>query len=94
MKSMLIVALAAVGVVVAGAASASEDLAKSSGCLTCHATDTKKMGPSFKEIAAKYKGKAGADATLVTGLMTAKGHPAVKSSEADTKTLVKWILAM
>jgi hypothetical protein len=26
--------------------------------------------------------------------MTAKGHPAVKSSEADTVTLVKWILAM
>jgi cytochrome c len=94
MKSIVIVALAAVGMVVAGAASASEELAKSSGCLTCHATDTKKMGPSFKDISAKYKGKAGADATLVTSLMTAKGHPAVKSSEADTKTLVKWILAM
>ncbi len=94
MKSIVIVALAAMGMVVAGAASASEDLAKSSGCMTCHATDTKKMGPSFKDISAKYKGKAGADATLVTSLMTAKGHPAVKSSEADTKTLVKWILAM
>ena len=94
MKSIVIVALAAVGMVFAGAASAQEDLAKSSGCMTCHATDTKKMGPSFKDISAKYKGKAGADATLVTALTTAKGHPAVKASEADVKTLVKWILAM
>jgi cytochrome c len=94
MKSIVIVALAAVGVVFAGAASAQEDLAKSSGCMTCHATDTKKMGPSFKDISAKYKGKAGADATLVTALTTAKGHPAVKASEADTAAVVKWILAM
>ena len=94
MKSIVIVALAAVGVMFAGAASAQEDLAKSSGCMTCHATDTKKMGPSFKDISAKYKGKAGADATLVTALTTAKGHPAVKASEADVKSLVKWILAM
>ena len=62
--------------------------------MTCHARDTKKMGPSFKDISAKYKGKAGADATLVTALTTAKGHPAVKASEGDVKTLVKWILAM
>ena len=77
-----------------GAASAQEDLAKSSGCLNCHATDTKKMGPSFKEIAAKYKGNADAAAKLETSLTTAKGHPAVKASAADVKSLVKWILAM
>ena len=78
----------------AGAASAQEELAKSSGCLTCHAVDAKKMGPSFKDISAKYKGKADAQATLVAALKSGKGHPAVKSSEADTASLVKWILAM
>ena len=77
-----------------GAANAQEELAKSSGCTTCHATDTKKMGPSFKEIAAKYKGKPDAAAKLETSLTTAKGHPAVKASAADVKSLVKWILAM
>ena len=77
-----------------GAASAQEDLAKSSGCLNCHATDTKKMGPSFKDISAKYKGQADAAAKLETSLTTAKGHPAVKASPADVKSLVKWILAM
>jgi cytochrome c len=94
MKSIVMVAVVAAGLAMAGAANAQEDLAKSSGCLTCHAVDTKKMGPSFKDIAAKYKGKAGAEATLVANLKSGKGHPAVKSSEADTAKLVKWVLAM
>jgi cytochrome c len=94
MKKILMCAAVAAGLAAAVAASASEDLAKSSGCMTCHAVDTKKMGPSFKDIAAKYKGKADAQATLVANLRAGKGHPAVKSSEADTATLVKWILAM
>ena len=94
MKAIVIVAVAALGLGAAGVASASEDLAKSSGCLTCHATDTKKMGPSFKDIAAKYKGKADAEKTIVANLQAGKGHPAVKTSEADTTKLMKWILAM
>jgi cytochrome c551/c552 len=52
------------------------------------------MGPSFKDISAKYKGKAGAEATVVANLKAGKGHPAVKTSDADTATLVKWIFAM
>jgi cytochrome c len=94
MKSIVMVALVAAGVAVSGAANAQEALAKSSGCMTCHDIATKKMGPAFKDIAAKYKGKADAEATLVANLKAAKGHPAVKSSEADTVSLVKWVLAM
>jgi cytochrome c len=94
MKSILLVAVVAAGLAASGAANASEALAKSSGCMTCHDLATKKMGPSFKDIAAKYKGKADAEATLVANLKAGKGHPAVKSSEADTVTLVKWVLAM
>ena len=93
----LIVLAAAVAVALAGAsgvANAQEALAKSAGCLNCHAVDTKKMGPSFKEISAKYKGKADAAATIETKLASAKGHPAVKTSADDNKSLVKWILAM
>jgi cytochrome c len=94
MKTMLVGVIAVAGLAMAGAANASEELAKSSGCLTCHSVDAKKMGPSFKDIAAKYKGKADAQATLVANLKSGKGHPAVKASDADTATLVKWILAM
>jgi cytochrome c len=94
MKSMMMVVLATAAFAVAGTASAQEALAKSSGCLNCHAVDTKKMGPAFKDVAAKFKGKADAEATLVTAITTAKGHPQVKASPDDVKAVVKWVLAM
>ena len=94
MKSLMFAVLAAVGLSAAGVAQASADLAQKSGCMTCHSVDTKKMGPSFKDIAKKYKGQASAEADLITKLKTGKGHPAVKTSDDDTKALVKWILAL
>jgi cytochrome c len=95
MKSILSSTLVAIALAAApGAAHSQEALAKSSGCLNCHAVDTKKAGPAFKEIAAKYKGKADAATTLETNLISGKGHPAAKASAADVKSLVKWILAM
>jgi cytochrome c len=93
MRLILTVALASAGLFAAGAANATEALAKSSGCLTCHAIDGKKIAPSFKEIAAKYKGKSDAEATLVGKLSAAKDHPAVKAKPDDVKTLVKFVLA-
>ena len=97
MIKSLAVGLVAMAVLTAGGVARAADeeaLAKSSGCLNCHAVDAKKMGPSFKETAAKFKGKADAQATLVANLKAGKGHPAVKTSDADTATLVKWVLAM
>ena len=93
MKAIMIAAVVAAGALATGSASASEALAKSSGCLTCHAVDTKKMGPAFKEVAKKYKGNAAAEGKLVEELATAKGHPEVKAKGDDIKTLVKWVLA-
>jgi cytochrome c len=77
----------------AGIASAQEALAKSAGCLNCHAIDSKKMGPSFKEIAAKNKGKADAEATLTAKLTSGSGHPAVKAKPEEVAALVKFVLA-
>jgi len=94
MNSIVKVGVVVASLAVAGAAYAQEDLAKSSGCLTCHAVDTKKMGPAFKDIAAKYKGKADAEATLVANLKAGKGHPAVKVPDADLTKLVKWVLSL
>ena len=93
MKRIAIV-VAALGLAVAGAAQAQEELAKKDGCLNCHAVDAKKIGPSFKESAAKHKGQADAEATLVAKLGDDKKHPATKSTADDKKALVKWILAM
>jgi len=93
MKLILSVALTLAALFAAGAANATEALAKGSGCLTCHAIDGKKMGPSFKEIAAKYKGKSDAEAMLVAKLSAAKDHPEVKAKPDDVKVLVKYVLA-
>jgi cytochrome c len=93
MKQLAIAAGALLAFGVAGAGNASEDLAKSSGCLNCHAIDAKKVGPSFKDVAAKYKGKADAEAMLTAKLSSGKGHPEVKAKPEDVTTLVKYVLA-
>ena len=92
MKWISLAVTASIGLAAAGPALAQESLAKSSGCLTCHAIDTKKMGSSFKDIAAKYKGKS--EAALTAKLSAGKEHPAVKASPEDVNKLVKWILSL
>jgi len=94
MKSFAMAAFAAIAMIgAAGVANAQEALAKSSGCLNCHDVNTKKMGPAFKDIAAKYKGNADAQAKLVGEITSGKGHPAVKVSADDANSLVKWVLS-
>ena len=94
MKLVTMIVVATIALTAASVASAQQALAQSSGCLNCHAVDTKKIGPSYKEVAAKYKGKADAEATLVAKITGGKEHPAVKASADDVKSLVKWILSM
>jgi len=98
-----LIALAALGLAAALPASANEELAKKSGCTACHAVDKKIVGPSFKEVAAKYRTDKGAEAKLVEkvkkGGMGVWGQvpmppnsPQVK--DADIQTLVKWVLGL
>lgn len=95
MKRIALVLAATVGFAIVGTAQADEALAKSAGCLTCHnVAGAKKIGASFKDTAAKYKGKADADKTLLATIADAKKHPASKASDADKAKLIAWILAM
>ena len=99
-----LVALAALGLAAAALpAAANEELAKKSGCMACHAMDKKIVGPSFKEVAAKYRGDKTAEAKLVDKVKKGgagvwgqvpmpPNSPQVK--DADITTLVKWILAL
>jgi cytochrome c len=96
--------MAAAGVFSIGAAQADagEDLLKKSGCTACHAIDKKLVGPAYVEVAAKYKGDAGAPAKLmekikkggsgVWGQVPMPPNPQV--SDADIKTMVAYILAL
>ena len=80
-----------------------EELAKKSNCLTCHAVDKKTLGPSFKEIAAKYKDDKGAQAALEkkvrnggSGTWGKMPMPATAKSvsDDDIKGIVHWVLSI
>lgn len=93
----VVVAMAAMaamaGMAVAGAAWAGgAEVLKAKGCFNCHAMDKKKVGPAYKEVAAKYKGKGEVADTLVAKLKSGKGHMKVIASEADLQAAVKYIL--
>jgi cytochrome c len=92
MKSMIVAVIATAGMTIAGTAAAQADLAQKY-CGSCHAVDTKKMGPAFKDIAAKFKGNASAQADLIAKVGGAKGHPAVKASPEELSGIMKWVLA-
>ena len=94
MKLIMIAMVTAVGLTGASLVQAQDGaaLAQKSGFMTCHALDTKKMGPSFKDVAAKFKGKS--DADLVAAIKASKPHASSKATDADLQALGKWILAM
>ncbi|WP_322043771.1 c-type cytochrome [Paraburkholderia sp. J67] len=76
-------------------------IAKANACMGCHAVDRRLVGPSFKDIAAKYKGDAGAQAKLekkvrdggagVWGAIPMPSHPGMSSG--DIHDIVAWVLA-
>ena len=97
------IALAALAAALAAApAWADEALAAKSGCLACHAVDKKVVGPSYKEVAAKYRGDKTAAAKLEKkvkeGGVGVWGQipmpPNTQVNDADIKKLVAWVLSL
>lgn len=83
-------------------AQASEAQAQKGGCMACHAKDKKLVGPSFSDIAKKYKGQGDAAGKLATKVR--KGGSGVwgpvpmvpsgldKIGDADLQDVIAWIL--
>lgn len=102
MKLFPVLALVAAAATVSAPAVADEALAKAKNCLACHATDKKVLGPSYKEVAAKYAGqKDAADklaAKIIKGGVGVWGQipmPAnAQVNDAEAKKLVAWILTL
>lgn len=102
MKAVWMGMVAASALLMVGTAQANPDLAKSSGCMNCHTVDKKLVGPGFKEVAAKYKDDADAEAKLAEKVK--KGSQGVwgpvpmppnsNVSDANIKTLVQWVLSL
>jgi len=102
MKIASFVLAAALGAAASAShAQAVDELLKSNGCTACHASDQKLVGPSFHDIASKYRGDAGAPAKLaakvkaggsgVWGSVPMPPNPQVKDD--DLKRIVSFILA-
>ena len=101
---IIAVVFAAAGLIATGAvhAAAADDLLTKSGCTACHANDKKIVGPAYNDVAAKYKGDAGAAAKLAEKVKKGGSGvwgpvpmpPNVTVSDADIKTLVAYILAL
>ncbi|MDD2742839.1 MAG: c-type cytochrome [Rhodocyclaceae bacterium] len=86
-----------------GHAADGEAIVKKARCVACHAVDAKRVGPAYKEVAAKYKGDAKAPAQLFDkvrnggsgnwGQVPMLAHPADKISDDDLTAAIAWILA-
>ena len=85
-------------------ADAAQALAKKNDCFKCHAIDKEKKGPSYKKIAAKYKGKADGEEKAIKNMTsnpkvklddgTEEEHKAINTKDAAAiKNLAQWILA-
>ena len=76
-------------------------VARGNACMGCHAVDRKLVGPSFKDIATRYKSDPQAVAKLskkvkdggsgVWGAIPMPAHP--RMSDADLRSVVEWVLA-
>ena len=81
---------------------AAEAMMKKDGCAACHAVDKKIIGPSYQEVAAKYKGDKDAAAKLAKKVKEGGSGvwgqvpmpPNVAVPDADVKALVDWILTL
>ncbi|GAA4320041.1 hypothetical protein GCM10023149_19090 [Mucilaginibacter gynuensis] len=77
-------------------------LMNKSDCKSCHSVKDKILGPSFTEVAKKYKDDGGAQTALVKKIITGgsgvwgdammPAHPALK--ESDANAIVKYILSL
>jgi cytochrome c len=84
------------------AAKGAEGLLKKYACISCHSVDAKVVGPSYKDVAKKYRKNKDAKQTLVGkvknggvgvwGQVPMPPNPAVP--DADLQAMIKWVLAL
>ena len=100
MKSLALIATA-LAFVATPALADPEAAMNKAGCMACHAKDKKLVGPSFKDIAAKYKGQDASAKLMekvrkggsgVFGPIPMAPNGADKISDGDLKAAVELIL--
>src|SRR5688572_10877468 len=94
-------AVLALSSMVSGLAFASADLAKSKNCMACHAMENKMVGPSFKDVSAKYATQKDAEKYLAQKIVKGSSGvwgqipmPPNNVTEKEAQTLAKWVLSV
>lgn len=101
-KQALILSALLAGVVAAPAAMAdAAAMAQMKGCLNCHQIDKKVVGPSYKDVAAKFAGQPNAVEELAgkvkngsVGVWGQIPMPPNNVTDEEAKQLVEWILSL
>ena len=101
MKSAHLSLLALGGLFLLANAQADESLAKAKNCMSCHQVAVKVLGPAYKDVAAKYKGDAGAVDKLAA-MIKAGGKgvwgeipmPPNNVTPDEAKKLATWVLSL
>ena len=105
-NSLWLPLLAAIAFTTAAPAHATdgEAIVKKARCVACHTVDQKRVGPAYKDVAAKYHGDKSAPAKLFDkvrhggagnwGQVPMIPHPADKIGDDDLKAAIAWILAL
>jgi len=96
-----LLAAAIIGLGLAGSAQADLALANARNCMSCHALDHKVVGPSYRDVAARYREDKSAPARLTAKVMAGGGgvwgvvkmpsNPQL--SDAEARKLVAWVLS-
>ncbi len=99
--TVLLPALLAAGVLLGACDRAPPSLLQQYGCSSCHTADRKLVGPALRDIAARYRGRADAEALLILkvrsggagvwGQVAMPPHPAVP--DTALREMIRTILA-
>jgi len=104
MQKILLPLVAALTLAGAAHADEGEAIVKKARCVACHAVDSKRVGPAYKDVAAKYHGDKSAPGKLfdkvrhggsgVWGEIPMIPHGPDKISDEDLKKAIEWVLAL
>ncbi len=102
MKHLMITAMGAASLLASSHlfATDGETLYKTKACVACHQIDTKVVGPSYKDVSAKYAGQEGAVETVashikngVSGIWGPIPMPANQVTDEEARILAEWVLS-
>lgn len=100
---LLLPLMVAVFCSVSMSATASESIIRKASCFICHSVEAKRVGPAYKDVAARYRGDDSVPDKLFNkvrqggagnwGEIPMNPHPVDTIGDDDLKAAIQWILS-